>query len=83
MGGNKGMPARWHKFEVGVYNKEVRAALANHPRRNTTEFDDAWADIHWVEVTAFDSDEARAIVLRRYPESRGFVVTDTVDLGRA
>jgi len=75
------MVNRRHKFEVGIYNRDVRAALALPGRRNTTEFDDAWADIHWVEVTAFDPTDAKDKVLRRFPEDRGFIVTDTVDLG--
>lgn len=74
------MSERWRKYEVGIYNKDVRSALSEPPRRNTTEFDDAWGDIHWIEVSAFDPSDARAKVLRRYPETRGFVVTDTVEL---
>ena len=50
--------SRAKKFEVGVYNKEVRQ-LVNEGERHRHHTDD-WADIHYVDVMAEDEHGARA-----------------------
>jgi hypothetical protein len=66
------------RFEVGVFNAEVRAALKDGERHK--ELHDEWADIHYIEVRAPDQGEARARIERRYPPALGYVVTGVVKL---
>ncbi len=67
-----------HKFEVGVYNKEVREAMRQGDRHR--ELKDDWADIHWIEVFAIDEEAAREKVMHRFPPERGYVITEVVRL---
>jgi hypothetical protein len=60
------------KFEVGLYNKDVRDALADGVKHKN--LDDEWADIHWIEVAATDEQDAQRRVQRRYSERTGYVV---------
>jgi hypothetical protein len=64
------------EYEVGIYNAEVRESVAEGRRhRNLT---DDWAEIHYIDVDATDLEGARATILHRYPEKRGFVI-DSVE----
>ncbi|MBL4721734.1 MAG: hypothetical protein JKY20_11465 [Alphaproteobacteria bacterium] len=60
------------KYEVGLYNKEVRDALADGVSHK--HLDDEWADIHWIEVMAPDEQTARERIQRRYNERTGYVI---------
>jgi len=62
------------KFEAAVFNQEVRDVVKAGDHHK--EFEDDWADMHYIEVTADSEDEARAQVARKYPEIRGFVIED-------
>ena len=64
------------KFEVGVFNQEVRDALKLGERHS--QLKDDWADIHWVEVRAADEKAARQKVNVQYPAARGYVITEVV-----
>ncbi|MDP6391012.1 MAG: hypothetical protein QF654_14035 [Alphaproteobacteria bacterium] len=64
------------KFEVGVFNQEVRDAMKLGERHS--QLKDDWADIHWVEVRATDEKAARQKVGVQYPASRGYVITEVV-----
>ncbi len=64
------------EYEVGIYNTEVRERVAEG-RRHANLKDD-WAEIHYIEVEAADLGAARAKLLLRYPEKRGFVI-DSVE----
>lgn len=64
------------KFEVGIYNEEVRQ-LAREGRRHRDLSGD-WADVHYYDVEADDSEAARAKMLRKYPAERGYVI-ESVD----
>jgi len=62
------------KFEVAVFNQEVRDVVkqGDHHR----EFEDNWADTHYIEVNADSEDAARGRMALKYPESKGFVIVD-------
>ena len=62
------------KFEVAVYNKEVRQLMKEGERHR--HLTDDWADIHYLEVTAEDERGARAKIEAKYPEAKGFVIED-------
>jgi len=66
------------KFEAGVYNKIVRALMADDEQHEYLE--DAWADINYLEVRGRDEEEAMSRLRRRYPESQGFVITEIVQI---
>lgn len=60
------------KFEVGVYNKDVRELTKygdSHPALS-----DDWAEIHYIEVRANTEEEARAKIAAKYPPRMGFVI---------
>lgn len=61
------------KFEIIVYNREVRMAL-DKMQPNETGLEDKWADNNYIVIDAKSADEVRREVKRRYPEERGFVV---------
>lgn len=61
------------KYEVGIYNEQVRAALADGLRHKNLK--DEWADIHWIEVTAADDRLARQRIEQKYPPHAGYVIT--------
>ena len=65
-----------HKFEVGVFNQEVRDAMRQGERH--PQLKDDWADIHWIEVLAVDENAAREKVRGRFPPERGYVITEVV-----
>jgi len=65
------------RFSVGVYNKQVRDAMAEGRRHR--DLADSWADIHYVETEAADRADAWARIQRRYPASLGYVVTDVIE----
>ncbi|HEC90386.1 MAG TPA: hypothetical protein ENI55_01835 [Alphaproteobacteria bacterium] len=60
------------KFEVVVYNAAVREAVkfGDHHK----EFEDDWADPHYIEIQSENEDKARARAAVKYPENRGFVI---------
>ena len=64
--------SRAKKFEVAVYNKEVRKLVKEGERHR--HFTDDWAGIHYVDIMARDEREARVKVENRYPEHKGFVI---------
>jgi len=60
------------KFEIGIYNAEVRKLVKEGQRhRNLT---DDWADIHYIDVEAETAEDARHKITRKYPSERGFVI---------
>ena len=60
------------KFEVTVYNKEVREKVKEGERHS--RFTDDWADIHYIEIDASDENQARNRAEARYPSDQGFVI---------
>ncbi len=59
-------------FEAAIYNKVVRALVKEN--RSHCHYDDQWADVHHHDVVARDESEARAMIDRRYPPEKGFVI---------
>ena len=68
------------KFEVAVYNMEVRQKLAEgeHHKR----FTDDWADMHYVEIDADNEELPRAKVEVMHPSVQGFVMDQILEIGR-
>lgn len=63
---------RTKKFEVGVYNKEVRQLVKEGERHR--HLTDDWADIHYVDIMAEDERGARVKIEAKYPQDKGFVI---------
>ena len=59
-------------FEIGVYNKEVRklTRVGDHHK----DLDDSWENIHYIEITSNDEQQARAKVQSKYPSTHGYVI---------
>lgn len=69
------LPNSGHKvYEVGLYNKDVRALVKQNKSHNY--FDDQWADVQVRDVVARDEGEARALIAERFPPKDGFVIQD-------
>ena len=64
------------KFEVGIYNEEVRKAQREGRRHRDLSND--WADVHYYDIEADDADGARNKMMRKYPSERGYVI-ESVD----
>jgi hypothetical protein len=60
------------KFEVGIYNEEVRARQREGLRHKDLSSD--WADIHYYDVEADNVEGARSKIMRKYPAERGYVI---------
>ena len=67
------------KYEVRLYNQEVRRLL-DEGERNDTGFADSWAEAYYEEVEASSPSEAKEMVSRNYPASKGFVITGVEEL---
>ncbi len=61
------------KFEILIYNEEVRAAVRNDEKH---ELNDDWADQHYIVMKADDMEGARRRALAKYPPEQGFVIVD-------
>jgi len=59
-------------FQVGVYNKDVRALITENKCHQAIR--DEWAQVQLLDVLASDENEARDIICRRYPQDQGYVV---------
>ena len=66
------------KFEVAVYNKDVRRLMKEGKRHR--DLKDDWADMHYIDISAADVTSARAKITQKYPESQGFVIDNVVRL---
>lgn len=64
--------SRVKKFEVAIYNKEVRQLMKEGERHR--DLTDDWADIHYLDVMAEDEQGARVKIQAKYPEDKGFVI---------
>lgn len=65
-------------YEIGIFNADVRRL--NEEGESHPEFEDSWADMHYIEVRARDDDNALAQIERRFPKRKGFVINDFVCL---
>lgn len=60
------------KFEVAIYNEEVRELVQMGERHKN--YSDDWEDIHYFEVSAANEGAARVKMQAKYPASQGFVI---------
>lgn len=62
------------KFEITIYNKEVREKVeaGEHHGR----FPDTWADFQYIEIQAANEEQARSEVEVMHPSAQGFVIDD-------
>lgn len=66
-----------NSYEVGVFNKTVRDAIAvGEPVK---ALDKQWADVHWVKIRATSLERARAQAEAKYPAENGFVIVDIIE----
>ena len=71
------MPVK-QKFEVIVYNQEVRRLIDEE--RHHRHLADSWADNHHEEIAAETAEGARAKAERRYPAHQGFVIVEVIPM---
>ena len=64
-------------YEIGVYNKDVRDLVGD--ARSHADLSDDWADIHFIEIKARDRSHALTKMRARYPENRGFVISEILE----
>ena len=66
-------------YEVGLYNKSVRKALANgdyiHPDI------EKWEEVHYFNVKAESEKQAIKKIRLEYPEIKGFVIECVTEYG--
>ncbi len=67
------------KFEVAVYNAEVRQKVADGERHR--RFTDDWADTRYIEIEADNEEQARALVEVMHPSVQGFVIDEFLEIG--
>ena len=72
------MRSRERKFEVAVFNEKVRRLVQQGERHR--DLNDSWGDTQYMTVAAQDVEEARRKAVARYPESRGFVIEQVVEI---
>ena len=60
------------KYEVAIYNQEVCDEIAKG--ENHKLYDEEWADLHFIDVSAPNEEGARAQLQSRYPAEKGFVI---------
>ena len=63
-----------HLYEVAIYNKDVRAMVKEN--ESHCYFDDHWADVQFHDIMAHNEEEARELIIRRFPPDDGFVIED-------
>ncbi|MCP5374461.1 MAG: hypothetical protein H6907_22220 [Hyphomicrobiales bacterium] len=60
------------KFEVSLFNKDVRALVKEN--RSHTFYEDRWADTQVHDISAEDEREARRLMAERFSPEEGFVI---------
>lgn len=65
-------------FEVTIFNQAVRDCTQKGEAHS--QFDDSWADTHYIEVKADSEERARRQVRDRHPERKGFVIRDVTEM---
>jgi len=63
------------RFEVRLYNSRVRELL-EMDEKNTTGFDDRWADAIYEGVDAPNAKAAAKMIRVKFPPRNGFVITN-------
>jgi|AP95_1055475.scaffolds.fasta_scaffold173600_1 hypothetical protein len=70
--------AKMPKYEIAIYNKQVREKIENGEHH--ARFTDDWADFHYFEISALNEDGARALIKERHPSDQGFVIDSVVEM---
>jgi hypothetical protein len=65
------------KYEVTVYNREVRQKVEDGGHHE--HFTDDWADFRYIEIRAANEDQARARLEDRYPAKQGFDIDSVIE----
>jgi len=60
------------KFEAAVHNADVRRMVSSGDRHR--DLSEAWADTHYIEISADSLEEAQEKLNRRYPSDQGYVI---------
>ena len=60
------------KYEIAVYNEEVRKLVREGKRHRRLR--DDWADVHYIEIEADNEASARTKASTRYPSEQGYVI---------
>ena len=66
------------KFEIAVYNAEVRQKMADGQRHS--RLSDDWADIQYIESLASNAEQARAKFEESHPSDQGYVIEDVTEI---
>ena len=67
------------KFEIAVYNSEVRQKVAEGQAHS--RLTDDWADIQYIEIVALSEEQARAQFEESHPSGQGFVIDGITEIG--
>ncbi len=67
------------KFEITIYNKEVREKVEAGERHK--RFPDTWADFQYIEIDAPNEEQVRTQVEVMHPGVQGFVIDDIRKVG--
>jgi hypothetical protein len=59
-------------YQVGIYNKEVRASVKDNESHN--HYNELWATTRYQEIFADSEAEARSIARKKFPPEKGFVI---------
>jgi hypothetical protein len=68
-----------HRYEVAIHNELVKKSV-READPNKTGLSDEWADTRYIEVRAETAEAAKRKILARYPEHRGFMVSEVRQL---
>lgn len=66
------------KYEVTVFNKQVREKVENGEHHE--HYTDDWAEFRYVEIRALNEDQARSQVNGRFSPENGFVIDSIIML---
>ncbi|MBM3568869.1 MAG: hypothetical protein FJX46_08955 [Alphaproteobacteria bacterium] len=66
-------PGSERKFDVGIYNKEVRDLVGQGKKHRSLNV--SWADVNYIEFTAANEVDARAQAVKKYPAAQGYVIS--------
>ena len=64
-------------FEVGIFNKKVREAVAHGEKLRA--LDRQWADVHWIKIRATSKERAQKQAESKYPPENGYVIVDIIE----
>ena len=64
--------ANRRKYEVSIFNKEVRALVKENLSHRF--YEDRWADDQVLDISAHDEGEARRLMAERFAPEEGFVI---------